>query len=49
MKAVEDENPFQFRKVKVEIGREEIEQVELLTEDLTDMLVAGVYNLNGEE
>ncbi|MDA3928176.1 MAG: efflux RND transporter periplasmic adaptor subunit [Prolixibacteraceae bacterium] len=38
-----------FAKVNIEIGKEELEFTEVLTEGLEDVLLAGVYNLNVEE
>ena len=39
----------QFSKVKVEIGREELEFTEILTTGLSNILLKGLYNLNLKE
>jgi cobalt-zinc-cadmium efflux system membrane fusion protein len=49
VKSGEEDDKILFSKVEIEIGREELEYTEIITEGLNDILLKGVYNLAGEE
>lgn len=46
VKTGEQDDLLQFSMVNVEIGRQEIDFIEVLTEGLSDVLMNGVFNLN---
>lgn len=46
VKAGENDGVHQFTKVPVDIGRQELEFTEILTDGLSNVLLKGLYNLN---